>query len=191
MLTRRCHRSPRCGRAGTSEQFLVQAFGPHGALHSCKVKRDPSTGLCSGVGFVNFSERDAALRAIAALDGAALSTGGRLSVQLQAPRSQRAATAAVYRAAMQPPGPATTPSHAPHHRQLGDSQPLAAHGAWPVAAAAVAQPSPAALGAVAFSPVLVPMAQGGYVLVTTHHVAAPAVAGAPLAALFSTPHAFV
>lgn len=65
--------------------FLYERFAPYGAIMSVKVLCDQDTGICKGVGFVNFAEHDAAVRAMQALHGAKIHDK-LLHVSLQTPR---------------------------------------------------------------------------------------------------------
>lgn len=68
--------------------FLYENFATYGAILSVKVLHDPQTGQCRGVGFVNYSDHQSAVRAIQALHGTKV--GDRLlHVSLQAPRIRR------------------------------------------------------------------------------------------------------
>ncbi|MEW5316810.1 MAG: hypothetical protein WDW38_008160 [Sanguina aurantia] len=62
--------------------FMYETFSPYGAILSVKVLVNEETGKCRGVGFVNFSDRAAALRAVQCLNGAVVG-GVVLSVSLQ------------------------------------------------------------------------------------------------------------
>lgn len=65
--------------------FLYERFAPYGAILSVKILYDTQTGLCRGVGFVNYSDNQAALKAIQALHGTKV--GDKLlHVSLQTPR---------------------------------------------------------------------------------------------------------
>ncbi len=65
--------------------FLYERFAQFGAVHSVKVMLDDVTGLCKGVGFVNYCDADGGARAVRAMNGA-LVGDRRLHVALQAPR---------------------------------------------------------------------------------------------------------
>jgi len=78
------------------ELFLYQRFSPFGGLLSCKIKRDPATGKCRGVGFVNFLDQQDSLCAMQQLHGSRISDGRQLHISLQAPRAVRVAVASVF-----------------------------------------------------------------------------------------------
>jgi RNA recognition motif-containing protein len=65
--------------------FLYERFCPYGAILSVKVLTDPHTNMCRGVGFVNYTDHQSALRAISALHGAKVGEK-LLHVSLQTPR---------------------------------------------------------------------------------------------------------
>jgi RNA recognition motif-containing protein len=70
--------------------FLYEKFSPYGAILSVKVLKDPQSGQCRGVGFVNFAEHAAAVRSIQALHGTKV--GDKLMhVSLQTPRIRASA----------------------------------------------------------------------------------------------------
>lgn len=71
--------------ADADKCFLYEKFAPYGAIMSVKVLCDPETGACRGVGFVNFAEHDAAVRAMQGLHGAKVHDK-LLHVSLQTPR---------------------------------------------------------------------------------------------------------
>jgi RNA recognition motif-containing protein len=79
--------SPPHYRTDATELDLYCMFAPHGALLSCRVHTDERTGVCRGVGFVNFKHEGDALAAMAALHGTRpvrLHNGAhRLSVAMQ------------------------------------------------------------------------------------------------------------
>ncbi|KAI8467196.1 MAG: HAD-like domain-containing protein [Monoraphidium minutum] len=68
--------------------FLYEKFAPFGAIHSVKVMLDDATGLCKGVGFVNYCEPEGAARAVGAMNNALVGSR-RLDVAVQAPRRPR------------------------------------------------------------------------------------------------------
>lgn len=65
------------------ELLLYRTFSPLGALLSCKVHTDPSTGRCRGVGFVNFADQASAVRALQQLHGTRIADGRVMHITLQ------------------------------------------------------------------------------------------------------------
>lgn len=66
--------------------YLYEKFAVYGAISSVKVLTDEMSGICKGVGFVNFLEQAAAMEAIRAMDG--LKIGDKhLHVSLQTHRA--------------------------------------------------------------------------------------------------------
>mmetsp|Transcript_27234 Transcript_27234/g.68544 ORF Transcript_27234/g.68544 Transcript_27234/m.68544 type:complete len:429 (-) Transcript_27234:339-1625(-) len=66
--------------------FLYEKFAPHGAIASVRVMTDDATGVCKGVGFVNYVDHAAALEAIRDLHGLQLGDK-QLHVSLQTHRT--------------------------------------------------------------------------------------------------------
>jgi hypothetical protein len=79
--------------AGATELTLYRLFSRFGGLVSCHTLLDPSSGLCRGVGFVNYASSSTAIAAMSDLNGTRpLELGGRqLHISLQPPRAQRLA----------------------------------------------------------------------------------------------------
>ncbi|KAH6561669.1 hypothetical protein BASA50_000316 [Batrachochytrium salamandrivorans] len=53
----------------TDEQTLTDLFAVHGEITQCSVARDRETGRARGFGFITYSDDDAALKAIDAMNG--------------------------------------------------------------------------------------------------------------------------
>jgi len=77
-----------CLPPDTTDVELYQIFSPFGALAPKGVKpmMDPMTGLCRGIGFVNFLEVSCAEAAIATLNGCQLPDGTVLKVAFKTPK---------------------------------------------------------------------------------------------------------
>jgi RNA recognition motif-containing protein len=72
----------------TSEDELRQLFEPYGQVSRASIMTDRDTGRSRGFGFVEMSNAEEGERAIAALNGAALS-GRKLNVNEARPRPER------------------------------------------------------------------------------------------------------
>lgn len=75
------------------ELALYQTFSPYGALQSCRVGVDPSTNKCKGVAWINYLDRECALKAQSQLNGVRITEGRNLHISLQAPKAIRNGTA--------------------------------------------------------------------------------------------------
>ena len=66
--------------ASLDQLTLQQLFQSFGAIESCRLQKDPSTGQSKGYGFVKFATIEAAEHAIKSLDGSSLS-GSQIQVK--------------------------------------------------------------------------------------------------------------
>lgn len=71
----------------TTQEDLVQAFSPYGAVESATVLTDRSTGQSRGFGFVEMTNRNEAQAAINALNGSQLD-GRALNVNEARPKTE-------------------------------------------------------------------------------------------------------
>lgn len=70
-----------------TEEDLYRAFSGYGAVLSCQVPSDPSSGASKGYGFVEMQNRSSALRAIESLQGASI-LGRDVSLNVARPRTR-------------------------------------------------------------------------------------------------------
>lgn len=71
----------------TTQEDLIQAFSPYGAVESATVLTDRSTGQSRGFGFVEMTNRNEAQAAINALNGTQLD-GRALNVNEARPKTE-------------------------------------------------------------------------------------------------------
>ncbi len=71
----------------TTQEDLLQAFSPYGAVESASVLMDRSTGQSRGFGFVEMANRKEAQSAMTALNGAQLD-GRALNVNEARPKTE-------------------------------------------------------------------------------------------------------
>lgn len=74
----------------TDRLWLYEKFAPFGGVMSVRVLTT-ETGICRGVGFINYADPDSAARAVAAMNGMPMGGDRRLYVALQTHRQQQQA----------------------------------------------------------------------------------------------------
>lgn len=72
----------------STELTLFQLFSKHGAIHSCRLVSDETTGKSKGYGFVNMCQYEDAVNSILRLNGYCMERGKPLQVSFKRPRSQ-------------------------------------------------------------------------------------------------------
>jgi RNA recognition motif-containing protein len=72
----------------TDRLWLYEKFAPFGGVMSVRVL-STETGICRGVGFINYADPDSAARAVAAMNGMPVGGERRLYVALQTHRQQQ------------------------------------------------------------------------------------------------------